>query len=90
MCASTGALEVGDGDAFASAEEARARARGLGYDVEVMRGVTALGYRVIGDVALLLVATHARVAAVLPTGDEVTQVTASAWVRTRLVNACEV
>ena len=88
VCASTGALEVGDGDAFASAAEARARARALGYDVEVMRGVTALGYRVIGDVALLLVATHARVAAVLPTGDEVTQVTASAWVRTRLVNAC--
>ena len=88
VCASTGALEVGDGDAFASAAEARARARALGYDVEVTRGVTALGYRVIGDVALLLVATHARVAAVLPTGDEVTQVTASAWVRTRLVNAC--
>ena len=60
VCASTGALEVGDGDAFASAAEARARARALGYDVEVMRGVTALGYRVIGDVALLLVATHAR------------------------------
>ena len=43
------------------ARRRRARAaRALGYDVEVTRGVTALGYRVIGDVALLLVATHAR------------------------------
>ena len=86
VCAATGGLVVGD--AFASAEEAEASARARGYDVEVARGVTALGYRVIGDVALLLVATHARVAAVLPTGDEVMQVMASAWVRTPLVNAC--
>ena len=92
VCGATGALRaVGDAtgrDGTGGLEEALARARASGFERELARGACALGYGVYGDVAVLLIARSTRVAATLPTGDEVTQVRESAWVRLALRNAC--
>lgn len=89
VCGATGALGVNDaGASYEDAESAVSSARRRGYDKELARGACALGYRVYGDVAALLIARVTRVAAILPTGDEVTQVRESGWTRMALRNAC--
>ena len=92
VCGATGTLMAGKGvvgeDAFEDVERALEALRERGYVEEIARGAAALGYGVFGDVAAMLIAKTVRVAAVLPTGDEVMQVKESAWVRVSLRNAC--